>query len=331
MSLVHEVVAPSNIALIKYWGKRDAQLQLPANDSLSMTLSAACTRTTAQVAHRDSLARPDAPLGGKAERHLAFLRRELGFTAPLAIGTENTFPSSCGIASSASGLAALTVAAVAAWTGASSFDELAAFGFPRARLADLARRGSGSACRSLFGGYVQWHAKDQRVEAVHPPEHWALADLIVVLSDAPKPVSSTAAHEAAWSSPLFAPRLAGLQGRLEQVRTALARRDLAALGDSIETEALEMHAVMMSGTPAARYFTAATSRLLAWTREERRAGRLPAWFTVDAGPNVHLVCEAAEAAGVAAAVGAAFPDARLIEDRVGSGPTLRTAVTEDPR
>lgn len=332
MSRVHEVVAPSNIALIKYWGKRDAERQLPTNDSLSMTLTTATTSTTARVATLDSLASPNAtPLGGKAQRHVAFLREHCGFTAPLAISTQNSFPAACGIASSASGLAALTIASLAAWTGASSFEELAIAGFPRARLADLARQGSGSACRSLFGGYVHWRADDQSVDSILPAAHWDLADIIVVISDSPKPISSTAAHAGAWASPLFVPRLAGLPVRLNEVHRALAARNLEALGAAIETEALEMHAVMMSGSPAAHYLTATTSRFLGWTRTERQAGRLPAWFTIDAGPNVHLICERHDAEQVAAAVEAAFPDARLIHDRVGEGPTLRTALNEAAR
>lgn len=331
LSRVHEVLAPSNIALIKYWGKRDAALQIPANDSLSMTLATAFTCTRAAVAESPSLTSAHGALGSKAERHLAFLKAELGFDAPLAITTKNSFPAACGIASSASGLAALTIAAIAAWTGASSFDELAVAGFSRARLANLARRGSGSACRSLYGGYVQWHADTQDVSVTLPPDHWQLADIIVVLSDAPKAVSSTDAHAGAWASPLFAPRLAGLPERLAQVRGALVKRDLAALGDAIEIEALEMHAVMMSGQPAANYFTASTSRFLCWLREERRAGRLAAWFTIDAGPNVHLICEAADSEHISKAVELAFPEARLIRDHTGHGPTLRTLATEDVR
>ena len=331
MSRVHEVVAPSNIALIKYWGKRDAERQLPANDSLSMTLSTACTRTTAQLAPRASLTSGTLALGGKAERHLAFLQESFGFTAPLAINTQNSFPAACGIASSASGLAALTVAALAAWTGANDFDELAVAGFPRPRLAELARQGSGSACRSLFGGYVHWRSKDQNVTSILPANHWQLADIIVLISDAPKPVSSTAAHAGAWSSPLFPPRLAGLSRRLDHVHQALQARDLEALGDAIETEALEMHAVMMTGSPAAHYLVESSSRLMAWIREERHAGRLPAWFTVDAGPNLHLICEAGAARAVAASVETAFPGTRLILDLVGDGPTLRTALHEAPR
>lgn len=331
MNRVHEVVAPSNIALIKYWGKRDPIEQIPANDSLSMTLATAVTRTQASVATASSLASEKGPLGGKAERHLAFLRQQLGFTAPLAINTRNSFPASCGIASSASGLAALTIAAIAAWTGASNFEELEVAGFSRARLADLARRGSGSACRSLYGGYVHWRADSQEVSVRLGPEHWALADVIVVLSDAPKPVSSTDAHAGAWGSPLFAPRLASVSDRLERVYSALAHRDLVTLGETIETEALEMHAVMMSGQPSAYYLTKTTSRFLAWTRQERKAGRLPAWFTIDAGPNVHLICEARDSDQVSRAVKAAFPEAQLIQDHVGQGPSLRTYATEDIR
>lgn len=326
-------VVPSNIAFIKYWGKRDEITQWPANDSLSMTLSAAHTVTEARLVDgphdrmvRNGIALPTTGKDDKALRHLGVLREQLGFKAALSISTHNTFPADCGIASSASGLGALTLAAVAAWTGAESLEHLVDLGFPLQRLAHLARLGSGSACRSLLGGYVEWrsgaHGDDQSVKAIASPEDFPLSDVIVLLSKAAKPVSSTAAHRHAWTSPLFAPRLAGLQRRLQEVREAIAKKDLERLGEAIEAEALEMHAVMMSSTPPAFYMTSETSRLLAWVREERARGAIEAWFTVDAGPNVHLICRPQVAQEVAHRIIHDFGAPELLVDQVGYGPRL---------
>ena len=332
----------SNIALIKYWGKRPGDQQWPANDSLSMTLSAARTITQARLHPRagDGLLPADDEIHragqvttsrehprDKALAHLARLRQEVGpLAGALIVHTHNTFPSDCGIASSASGLGALTLAALGAWTGASNLGELEALGYSRERLAHLARMGSGSAGRSFYAGYVRWeageHACAQTIRQLFPAEHWRLADLIVMVSAAPKPVSSTVAHDAAWTSPLYGPRLAGLGERRLAVEAALAKRDMQRLGELIETEALEMHAVMMTSEPAARYLTPKTLEVLAWIRRERALGNLPAWFTLDAGTNIHVLCEAGDASLVQSRIRAAFPDCPVLADCVGDAPLL---------
>ena len=326
---------PSNIALVKYWGKRDPERQWPANDSLSMTLNAAKTITTARVVTGtvDSLKRQDQSgrltsmdQSDKALRHLAFLRRELGMSGSLELTTRNTFPTGCGIASSASGLGALTMAAIGAWTGAKNLDELEAAGFNRERLAALARLGSGSACRSFHGGYVLWTAGNepdaQGVLQVYDQDHWQLADLICIVSREEKAISSSAGHLTAATSPLFRPRLAGLPERMRRVRAAIAARDLDALGAQIEAEALEMHAVMMTANPSLKYLQDASCELITWLRNEREARGLPAFFTIDAGPNIHVICSQADSDKVATRILAAFPQVTIISDSTGGGPTL---------
>lgn len=344
MSTMVRATAPSNIAFVKYWGKRDAARQWPANDSISMTLSSARTVTTATPRPdqmNDTLFMNERSVdltgksGSKAHAQLARLRAAVaqttgGATPSLSLSTKNTFPASCGIASSASGLMALTLAALGAWTGASTVEALGRAGFGRARLRELARLGSGSACRSLDGGYVRWYAGsspgEQSASPLHDAAHWPLADVIVVLSSGEKAVGSTEGHAAAWTSPLFGPRLAGLDRRLSAVTKALAERDLERLGDELEAEALEMHAVMMSATPGVNYFAERTAPFLAWVREERAKGRLPAWFTLDAGPNPHLIAKAQDAADVASRVRARWgDDTHMIIDRAGTGAELELA------
>jgi diphosphomevalonate decarboxylase len=346
---MYEATAPSNIALIKYWGKRDEKKQWPANDSLSMTLRQAVSRTAVTLA--DKTENTDTiKLNGKTiprdaqleidgqpttvhklHRHLDFLRSEIGSTDFLHINSCNSFPTGCGIASSASGFAALTIAAAAAMTEADSLADLHDLGFNQMRLAHLARLGSGSAGRSLFGGYVEWSAgrtpETQRFDAVFEPSHFPLADVICILSDKEKSVSSSTAHRAAWSSPLFLPRLAGLQERHDAVRLALAQRDFDALGLHVEAEALEMHAVIMTATPAVYYLRRESSALISWLRQQRRRGAVRAYFTMDAGANVHLLCRPEDAPLVATQVQNAFPDVNTFIDSTGDGPTLKTSLT----
>jgi len=181
----------------------------------------------------------------------------------------------------------------------------------------------------VFGGFVRWRAgsapDQQQVETVFAQEKnaWPLADVIVLLDKRPKTVRSSVGHLAAWSSPLFAPRLAGLPRRLAAVEAALAARDLGGLGAEIEAEALEMHGVMLSSTPRLDYLAKPTSAFLAWVREARHAGELDAFFTMDAGPNVHLICQREAAARVAAAVARRWPGIDQYRDEIGSGPVLR--------
>jgi diphosphomevalonate decarboxylase len=187
----------------------------------------------------------------------------------------------------------------------------------------LARRsGSGSAARSVFGGYVEWPSvADPAAPArqVAPPEHWELCDLIAVVSSRPKRVSSRDGHARAASSPHFARRLAELPGRLETMRRALLERDLEALGAALEAEAIELHLVAMSSTPPIFYWLPGTLEVLARVRSLREAG-VAVWATMDAGPNVHLICERANEGAVAEAVSGLPAVERLIRDRVGCGP-----------
>lgn len=325
-------IAPSNIAFIKYWGKRDVEKQWPANDSVSMTLSESKTITTARrnLTPFDSfqmngmtVTSKDLP-EHKVFRHLNRVRDRLKLSGHLDLKSSNTFPMGCGIASSASGFAALTLASVAILTDAQSWEDLAAHGTNRETLADVARLGSGSACRSFFGGFTHWSAGAtadmQKITQDFTPQHWNLADIIVVLSAEEKLVSSSQAHLAAWGSPLYPARLAGLDHRLKLVQRAIKSRDLEALGHELESDAIEMHSVAMTGSPQVNYFSPATTKFLAWVRTQRNLGQLPAWFTIDAGPNVHLICDAQQAEKIATLVKNAWSEARVITDGVGEGP-----------
>ncbi len=334
MNGFYRATVASNIAFLKYWGKRDKALQWPANDSLSMTLDQLKTETRARLYQGDDhLFRFEGRVYtrqtrqfDKAFRHLDELARLLGEERRLEIDTLNHFPIGAGMASSASGLAALTIATLAAWLDAPTFDRLAAQGFSAERLAHLSRLGSGSAGRSLFGGYVVWEAgvtaDQQRVWPFAPATAWNLRDTVVVCSADEKSLSSSDAHQEAWSSPLFKPRLAGLPERMKAMQAALERRDMESLGPLLETEALEMHAVIMTAGQPHQYLAEASLDFLVRLRNARQAGKVQAYFTIDAGPNIHVIHEASEHEKLCQWLKSEYPTQLLLHDKVGSGPQL---------
>lgn len=327
-------VSPANIAFIKYWGARDLERALPVNPSLSMTLRECVSRTTVEYSPTDGpdevwLGRSGAPgtrtdpgeaFSARVLAHLEALRRRLGIepgSGRFRVTTENSFPAAAGMASSASGFSALAVAASAALGAHPDPGELSA----------LARAsGSGSAARSVMGGYVEWPAPgsdpdDPHAAQVAPSTHWDLRDLIAVVETGAKEVSSLEGHRRAPSSPYFARRLADLPARLERVRDALRRRDFAALGAAVEEEALDLHVMAMTSRPSIHYWRPGTVEVLQAVRDLRRDG-VEAWSTMDAGANVHVITLPPHEAEVASRL-EALPGVRsLIRDGVGSGPTV---------
>lgn len=312
--------ACSNIALIKYWGKRPGSANLPLNDSVSMTLSAATTTTTvhwdASLSQDEIYFDGERLLDHRATRISRFLDRlrERWYRMPARVHTMNSFPSGTGMASSASGFAALTVAGIAA------FDE----GLPpEVELSRLARAGSGSACRSLFPGYVEWVAghddESSLARPLLPPEHWDLRDIVVVLSAEEKEVSSSDGHKLAAIHPFMDARQQQLPARTLALKGALVRRDFETLATLVEHEALEMHAIMLSSQPAAIYFEPATIRVIKEVRRWRDDDCLPVCFTLDAGPNVHVICDASVAMEVRSRLATLVPTASLVECRPGPG------------
>ena len=325
--------ACANIALVKYWGKRDARLNLPAAGSLSLTLDALVTTT--EVAFDAGLAADELVLDGapaaasELARVTAFLdlvRQAAGLAAHARVVSRNEFPTASGLASSASGYAALAVAAAGAAGVAMSPRELSV----------LARRGSGSAARSVFGGFVRMHAghgADSGEDAYAEPIASALTERVrlviaVVGGGVVKAHGSRSAMEhTALTSPLYRAWLELVPRDLTEAETALAAGDLEALGTVAEGNALAMHASAIAARPAVIYWQPATLAALAEVRALRGAGRA-AWATMDAGPHVKVLTTAADAGAVAAAlrgvagvtdvsIAAAGPAARIL-DREGS-------------
>ncbi len=321
------VRAGSNIAFIKYWGVADAAINLPLSNSISMTLADAHTTTTvewhaAADLPADEITLDGTRLQGRAAerllRHLDRLRARAGVTHRARVVSRNNFPMASGIASSASGFAALTVAGCAAL----------GLELDATQLSALARRGSGSASRSLFGGFVEWeqgHDDASSVaRALYPAEHWPLYDLVAVVSSGPKAVSSEEGHTLAAGSPLNDARIAALGCALQEVRDAIAQRSLRLLGPAIERDALAMHAVMMTGTPSLLYWQPGTLEVLHAVRRWRDEGGPLAYFTIDAGPNVHVLCAQADAADVEQRLAALPSVERVIAGGPGPGPHFLT-------
>jgi diphosphomevalonate decarboxylase len=293
-------IAHPNIAFIKYWGNRDDALRLPANPSLSMNLGDLYTTTTVafdKTLERDEFVIDDRPAGeaafARVSGHLDLVRRRAGTKAHARVVSRNNFPAGAGIASSASGFAALTVAACAA----------AGLELAEPELSALARRGSGSASRSVPGGYTEWLMgrgnATSFARSVAPPDHWDLRDVVVVVSREHKTVGSSRGHGLAAGSPLHKARVAAAPDMLAACKRALLARDLESMGTLIEQDAVLMHAVMMSSRPPLYYWTPATMAVIQAAQVWRAAG-IPVFFTIDAGPNVHLICQAAHVAEVEA-------------------------------
>ena len=283
--------AHPNIAFIKYWGNRDDALRLPVNGSVSMNLAALRTKTS--VTFRDDLKDGDVltvngqeVTGASLNRAAKFMdevRRLSGEERFAEIVSENNFPMGAGIASSASAFAALALAGSAA----------AGLDLSEQDCSRLARMGSGSACRSVPGGFCEWlygsGDADSVSVSIAPAEHWDLTDLIAVISGEHKKVGSSAGHGMAATSPYQNARVADAPARIEKCRAAILNKDFAALAEVSERDCLLMHAVMMTSTPPLLYWEPASIALVKGVKAWREEG-IPCFCTLDAGPNVHILC-----------------------------------------
>jgi diphosphomevalonate decarboxylase len=290
-------IAHPNIALVKYWGKRDDALNLPAVPSLSLTLGGYRSRTTV----RWGAARDRVVLDGE-ERDDPKVRRVLDLVdqdrPPVEVVSENDFPTGAGLASSASGFAALAVAAAAASGRSLSLLEQSV----------LARRGSGSAARSIHGGFVEWPLGDREdgtdcaAVPLAPPDHWDVAMVVAVVDEGAKAVGSTAGMaRSKATSPYWDAWVALGPPSVAEARRAVLARDLEALGTVMERSTFAMHATMHSATPPLVYLAPATVAVLHAVFALRAAG-VSAWATMDAGPQVKVLCAAGDAPKVRDAV-----------------------------
>lgn len=335
--------SPSNIALVKYWGKHGDQL--PQNPSVSFTLDGAATDTTLRYKVREEagnsvdvtlfLSGKENP--GFSERTAKFFERllpiypflkQLSFT----IETSNSFPHSAGIASSASGMSALALCLVELEeTLFEPFKERADF-YHKASY--LARLGSGSACRSVYGGAAVWgkvDGVDTSSEEYSVPIKDSLHstfqnyhDDILLISKSEKSVSSRAGHNLMNGNPYAAARYTQAKQRTGEMVEILRRGDVEAFGDILESEALTLHALMMSSRPPYLLIRPNTIAVIERLQHFRQEAKVPLYFTLDAGPNLHLLYPDADAAKVKSFIrGELLPfceDAMYLADRIGKGP-----------
>lgn len=291
-------IAPSNIAFIKYWGKKDEVLRLPENGSLSMCLSNLLTTTTVEFDEKyqeDEFFLKGATLDKVApsnknedlERIIKFLNliRKIARTDLKAkVVSQNNFPSGTGLSSSASGFAALSLAA----------SKAAGLNLSTKELSILARQGSGSACRSIPDGFVQWldgeTSGTSYSVSLFSPNYWDIADVVAIVSTDKKDISSTEGQKLVSSSPFFQTRLANIKAKLERAKRLLKEKNFTKFGELLEAEALELHAIMLTSQPSLIYWTPGTLKIMKLVKKWRSEG-LPVYFTINTGQDIHLICQ----------------------------------------
>jgi diphosphomevalonate decarboxylase len=288
-----KAIAHSNIALAKYWGKADAVRNLTAVPSLSLTLAA--LRTVTSVRFDPALAADEFSLAGAAvggrpllrvSKLLDAVREEVGSATFARVESSNDFPTAAGLASSASGFAALAMAA----TRAAGMDA------SLAQVSALARAASASAARSVYGGYVSLGARAESAERVAEAAAFPLEMLVAVTALGPKQTASTdGMGHTQDTSPYYSAWVEAAPAVYEEVARAVRAADFEALGPAVEHSALMMHASMLAARPALIYFAPATLRVMERVRAFRHSGGR-AYFTMDAGPHVKVLVEPSAAA-----------------------------------
>ncbi|MFP9115765.1 diphosphomevalonate decarboxylase [Flavobacterium sp. RHBU_3] len=331
--------APSNIALVKYWGKKASQI--PANPSISLTLNNCKTVTTLVFEKKEDNGafsfdllfegQPKESFRPKTEKFFERIREYLPFLSQyhFSIDTSNTFPHSSGIASSASGMAALAVNLMSLERQLNPdmtqehFDQKASF---------LARLGSGSACRSVKGNVVIWgeHAETPGSTNLYGVEYTPVADMfttyqdtILLVDKGEKQVSSTLGHDLMHGHPFAERRFAQAHENLTAIKQALATGDVETFIKITESEALTLHAMMMTSNPYFILMKPNTLQIINKIWEFRAETGVPVCFTLDAGANVHVLYPEANKAEVLQFIAndlAVFcQNGQYIEDQVGSG------------
>lgn len=312
--------AHTNIALVKYWGKEDEELIIPMNGSISLTLDHFYTDTSVEfdpslkedVFSLDGRRREDA----KIVRFMDLVRSMAQTDAHARIDSVNHVPTAAGLASSASAYAALALAATSA----------AGLELSRRDLSRLARRGSGSATRSVYGGFVEWvKGHDDLTSFARPVEEdtdWNICMIAVVISGSTKKISSRQGMQRVVStSPYYRDWVKSAENDLELVRKAVRTRDFTLLGEVSESSAMKMHALNMSAAPHFSYFMPESIAAMQKVEEMREQG-IPCYYTMDAGPNVKVICEQKNAERVIDGLAELFPREDILPAKPGPGATL---------
>lgn len=287
------VQANANIALIKYWGKRNKTLFLPTKSSLSVTLKELNTTTNIVITNnsRENIILNKKPATTKTKNQIVqFLDRFRSLYKikdHFTISTQNSFPTSAGLASSSSGFAALT----------KGLNKLYNLNLSEKELSILARQGSGSACRSVYNGFVLWHkgtlnnCSDSYAEQLFDNNHWPeFRILIIVVQDKEKTISSrTGMQQTALTSPIYKQWIKKSEQRIPIIINAIKNRDLITVGKLAQLDCIEMHNCMRHATPPINYLLPTTTIIINKIKQLQKSG-LNCFFTIDAGPNIKVIC-----------------------------------------
>ncbi|PKM66912.1 MAG: hypothetical protein CVU94_06945 [Firmicutes bacterium HGW-Firmicutes-19] len=275
--------AHANIALVKYWGKQDEKNVIPYNSSLSLTLDQLYTDTTIESSKKDEFI-----LNGtkqkevESEKIFKFIERFRNLSERedhIRISSFNNFPTAAGLASSASGFAALAIAA----------NRYFNVNLPKKELSVITRFGSGSATRSLFGGFVIWQKGEIPYAFEFDSADWDIAMIVVMTSKEVKVISSKEAmRRTVDTSPYYPAWVEGAKSDIESIKRAIKRHDFATVGEITESSALRMHASMMAARPPVLYWQPDTIKVLQQVKSLRSEG-FECYATMDAGPNVKIL------------------------------------------
>ncbi|AND71530.1 diphosphomevalonate decarboxylase [Enterococcus hirae 57-03-H11] len=316
--------AYTNIALIKYWGKKNESLILPMNNSLSLTLDAFYTETevsfseayTEDQFYLDNQLQ-DEKATKKISTFLDIVREKAGTTKKAKVISQNFVPTAAGLASSASGLAAL----------AGACNEALKLGLDDQALSRLARRGSGSACRSIFGGFVEWEkGHDDQSSYAHPissdgfEDH--LAMVFLLLNEQKKDVSSRdGMRRTVETSSFYQGWLDSVEADLYQLKQAIKTKNFQLLGETMEQNGLKMHGTTLAARPPFTYWSPDSLKAMQAVRDLRNQG-IPCYFTMDAGPNVKVLVQKDHLDKVKTAFSDLFSSQQVISAFAGPGMTI---------
>ena len=315
MTLKATTTAHPNIAFIKYWGKKKGleDLRIPVNSSISMPIKQLTTTTTvefsSQFKENTFILDGKVQSGKKLQKvtdHVERFKMSSRASAKdlvnkgispasdaaemtatdykFKVTSTNNFPTGAGIASSASGFAALTLA----------LNKTFSLQLSEKQLSIMARIGSGSACRSIPEGWVEWIAGNSNetsyAKTIFPADWWDIADIVVTFDKTEKKVSSSEAMKFASTSPFFETRQKKIKDKISKLKTIIKTKNFREFGKLIEQEAIELHTIIMTQNPSIIYWSDKTIQTIHQVGQWREQG-LPVYFTIDAGSNIHLIVE----------------------------------------
>jgi diphosphomevalonate decarboxylase len=323
--------ANSNIALVKYWGKRDSNLILPYNSSISLTLDGLNAHTTVEFndSYRDdSLVLNDKEIKPGAEefdeyiaKFMTYLRSIHKGIPAVKIVSQNNFPTAAGLASSAAGFAAL----------AAAVNQALQLNYSDKDLSILARVGSGSASRSIFGGIVEWqrgeleNGSDSYAHQLYDESYWPELRVIICVTDSKeKKIKSRAGmSQTVATSPYYANWLGTIENDIENLKVALKEKSIDKLGNVLEANALKMHATMITTTPSIIYWNASTISIMHEIHALRDKG-INAYFTMDAGPQVKVVALEKDVVNIVNSLDKLGAIQKIITAKLGKGYEITT-------